>query len=112
MGSGNSHLYKGTQGTRPKSFTPGLGTGPNAGSSGDIGTGGVGGEFTHGGYSEVFKPGEMVVLIKEFHNMPIGTIGEILIQTDKTHYQIRFYDTEYHTIGDFITPRSYFRFLN
>lgn len=110
MGSGNSHLYNGTNGSKPNLLIPSAGvnvTGTKAG----IGTGGVGGSFAPEDFSIVLKPGDMVILIREFHNMPIGTIGKILSQQDRTHYKIRFYDKQQHYIGVYVTPRSFFRFL-
>ena len=111
MGSGNSHLYDGTKGAKPNLLIPGVGTNLGTGSSSDIGTGGVGGGFTPEDSSATLKSGDMVVLIREFRNMPIGTIGKILSQQDRTHYKIRFFNKGGSVIGVYITPRSFFKFL-
>ena len=111
MGSGISHLYDGTKGAKPSLLIPNASINLNIGNNAGIGTGGVGGSFAPEDFSIILKPGDMVVLIREFHNMPIGTIGKILSRQDKTHYKIRFYDKQQQDIGVYVTPRSFFRFL-
>ena len=111
MGSGISHLYDGTKGAKPNLLIPNASINLNIGTNAGIGTGGVSGSFAPEDFSIVLKPGYMVVLIREFHNMPIGTIGKILSRQDMTHYKIRFYNKQKHIIGVFVTPRSFFRIV-
>lgn len=111
MGSGISHLYDGTKGTKPDLLIPNASINLKTGTNDGMGAGTGGSDFDTEDYSVVLKPGDMVVLIRKFHNMPIGTIGKILSRQDKTHYKIRFYDKQQRPIGVFVTPRSFFRFL-
>lgn len=110
MGSGVSHLYDNTHGSQLSFYVPT--------STGDNGTGGIpsggAGSYTGSGksLSEQYFPGDMVVLIRKFKGLPVGTIGKILSKVDKSHYKVDFYDEEHHSTAVLVTPRSYIRRLD
>lgn len=116
MGSGKSNLYEGTVGSKPRLFLPNnndsLSNNLSTSSEHSIGRGsGTGGSYAAGNASTGFMPGDIVILIREFQHMPIGTIGKILSHEDKTRYVIEFYERSGATIGTFVTPKRYFRLL-
>ena len=47
---------------------------------------------------------DVVRLIKEFNELPIGTKGAIVLEYDGTYYEVEFVDSNGDTIGVFTTP--------
>lgn len=47
---------------------------------------------------------DVVKLIKEFNNLPIGTKGAIVLKYDSTYYEVEFFDKHGDTIGVYTTP--------
>lgn len=115
MGSGISHLYEGTYGSKPNLLIPSVSIKTNKTTNyanGSGGAGGVGGGFSSEDFSIGLKNRDLIVLIREFRGMPIGTMGLIISKADKTHYKIRFFYKDGDTIGVYLTPRSAFKLLN
>lgn len=46
----------------------------------------------------------VVKLIKEFNNLPIGTQGAIVLEYEGTYYEVEFFDSNGDTIGVYTTP--------
>ena len=46
----------------------------------------------------------VVKLIKEFNNLPIGTQGAIVSEYDCTYCEVEFFDSNGDTIGVYTTP--------
>ena len=49
---------------------------------------------------------DVVKLIKEFEELPIGTKGAIVLDYDGIYYEVEFFDSNGDTIGVFTTPRD------
>lgn len=47
---------------------------------------------------------DVVKLIKEFNNLPIGTKGTIVLEYDGTYYEVEFFASNGDTIGVYTTP--------
>lgn len=47
---------------------------------------------------------DIVKLIKEFNELPIGTQGAIVLEYDGTYYEVEFFDSNGDTIGVYTTP--------
>ena len=46
----------------------------------------------------------VVKLIKEFNNLPIGTQGAIVLEYEGTYYEVEFFDSNGDTIGVYTAP--------
>ncbi len=49
---------------------------------------------------------DVVKLIKEFEEFPIGTKGAIVLDYDGIYYEVEFSDSNGDTIGVFTTPHD------
>lgn len=47
---------------------------------------------------------DIVCLVKEFHGLPSGTEGTIVLEYDGTAYEVEFVDSEGETIDVLTTP--------
>ena len=47
---------------------------------------------------------DVVKLIKEFHGLPIGTKGAIVLEYDGTAFEVEFFDSNGDTIDVLTTP--------
>lgn len=47
---------------------------------------------------------DVVKLVKEFNDLPIGTQGAIVLEYDGTYYEVEFFDSNGDTIGVYTTP--------
>ncbi|WP_019892407.1 DUF4926 domain-containing protein [Allobaculum stercoricanis] len=47
---------------------------------------------------------DVVELIKEFNELPVGTQGAIVLEYDGTYYEVEFFDSTGDTLGVYTTP--------